>query len=95
MQPTLQWRIASVIFRNIKNHNAGQRNIFQSQKNRILSSYMCKSFHSTHQQLKKNDRVPTALRSKKSKAEKTTTQHFVDLKQVNYFCSLKNLEFSY
>lgn len=83
MKPVFQCRFVSAIFKTVKNYNGTQRNILQSQKSRIISSYMCKSFHNTHQ-LDVQEPAPSALRNKKPKSKNPTSQYFVDLKQVNH-----------
>lgn len=82
MQPIQKWRFVSTVYRIMRNYDNVQKDIFQSKRNRIISSYMCKSFHNTHQT--RREHVPTALRVKKPTAEQFTSQYFVDMKQVNY-----------
>ena len=81
MQPIRSWRFLSTVYTTIKNYERIKKNIFLSKKSRIISTYMCKSFHNTHE-LQDDQKIPQALRDRKPKSDKNTMQHFVDMKQV-------------
>lgn len=84
MQPILKWQSISAVYRVMRNCNTVQKNIFQSKRIRIISSFLYKSFHSTHQ-IREDEHVASALRTKKPKSDRNTLQHFVDMKQVKRF----------
>ncbi|XP_008211400.1 mitochondrial ribosome-associated GTPase 2 isoform X2 [Nasonia vitripennis] len=52
-----------------------------SKRIRIISSFLYKSFHSTHQ-IHEHEHVASALRNTKPKSDRDTLQYFVDMKQV-------------
>ncbi|KAJ8673378.1 hypothetical protein QAD02_004640 [Eretmocerus hayati] len=81
MQNFQGWKFVATICRTVINSNSPQRDILLPKRCRIVSSFMCKSFHNTHQ-MSKNDHVPSALRNMKPKSQKNTPQHFTDMKQV-------------
>ncbi|XP_008211397.1 mitochondrial ribosome-associated GTPase 2 isoform X1 [Nasonia vitripennis] len=81
MQPIFKWQSISAVYRVIRNCNTVQKNIYQSKRIRIISSFLYKSFHSTHQ-IHEHEHVASALRNTKPKSDRDTLQYFVDMKQV-------------
>ncbi|XP_014210209.1 mitochondrial ribosome-associated GTPase 2 [Copidosoma floridanum] len=77
---TNRFKVICTVYRTFKNYNSIGKNTFPTKKHRIISSYMYKSFHSTHNLAE--DQVPKALRNTKPKSKRGTLQYFVDIKQV-------------